>query len=168
MSDNDKAMGDATNAFQTAMTTATAHAKSMTEDIGKMFGGMKMPAMPDTEALLAAHKRNLETLTAANKVAMEGAQAVIKRNMEIMQQSMAEMGETMRAMTSADASPQDRATRQADLLKRAYERTLANAKELGEMIQKANTEAMHVLNARVSEAMGEVKALMDKSAGKAG
>ena len=168
MSDTDKAMGDASNAFQTAMTTATAHAKSMTEDIGKMFGGMKMPAMPDTDALLAAHKRNLETLTAANKVAMEGAQAVIKRNMEIMQQSMAEMGETMRAMTSADASPQDRAARQADLLKRAYERTLANAKELGEMIQKANTDAMNVLNARVSEAMGEVKALMDKSGGKAG
>ena len=168
MSDIEKATGDASTAFQTAMSTATAHAKSMTEDIGKMFGGMKLPAMPDTEALLAAHKRNLETLTAANKVAMEGAQAVVRRNMEIMQQSMAEMGETMRAMTTGDSSPQDRATRQAELLKRAYERTVANAKELGEMIQKANTEAMNVLNARVTEAIAEVKALMDKSGASAG
>lgn len=166
MSDHEQAKNDPTTAFQSAMTAATAHAKSMTEDIAKMFGGMKMPAMPDTEALLAAHRRNLETLTAANKVAMEGAQAVVRRNMEIMQQTMAEMGETLRAMT-ASGSPQDRADRQAELLKRAYERTVANARELADLIQHANTEAIQVLNGRVMEAMDEVRGLLDR-AGRAG
>lgn len=162
MSDNEQIKSDATNAFSTAMSTATAHAKSMTEDIAKMFGGMRPAAMPDTDALMAAHKRNLETLTAANRVAMDSTQAIVRRNMEIMQQTMAELGETMRSMTSAD-SAQDRATRQADMLRRAYERTVANARELGDMIQHANTEAMSVLNGRVVEAIDEVRAMVEKS-----
>ena len=42
---------------------------------------------------VAANRRNIETLTAANRVAMEGAQAVARRNMEIMQQNLKTLGE---------------------------------------------------------------------------
>ena len=62
-------------------------------DFTKLFADMKLPAVPDMEAFVAASRRNIETLTAANKVALEGAQAVARRHMEIVQQSMAEMTE---------------------------------------------------------------------------
>jgi phasin family protein len=134
-------------------------------DFAKFFSDMKMPAMPDMDAFVAASRRNMETFTAANRVALEGAQAVARRHMEIMQQSMTEMTEAMRSFTATE-SPQAKAAKQADLLKHAYERSVANIKELGDMIQQSNGEALRLLNGRFTEAMDEIKQLADKSAGK--
>lgn len=141
--------------------------KSMADfgDFAKFFSDMKMPAMPDMDAFVAASRRNMETFTAANRVALEGAQAVARRHMEIMQQSMTEMTEAMRSFTTAE-SPQAKAAKQAELLKHAYERSVANIKELGDMIQQSNTEALRLLNARFTESMDEIKQLAAKSAGK--
>ena len=146
-----------------------AAAKTMSEmgssamgEFTKMFSEMKMPTLPDMEALMSAHRRNLETLSAANRVALEGAQAVARRNMEIMQQTMSELTESMRNFASVD-SPGARATRQADLLKAAYERAVANMQEIGDLIQKSNGEALGLLNHRFTEAMEEVKAMSLKN-----
>ena len=131
-------------------------------EFGKMFADMKMPAMPDMEAFVNLSRRNMETLTAANKVALEGAQAVARRHMEIVQQNMAELTEAVRSMSSVEP-PQAKAAKQAELLKHAYERAVGNMKEIGDLITQSNAEAVHLLNARFAEAMDEVKALADKS-----
>ena len=101
---------------------------------GRMFGDMKFPMMPDMDAFLAAHRRNMETLAGANRVALEGAQTVAKRHMEIVQQTMQEMSETIRELASPD-SPQVRAAKQAELIKHAYERAVSNMKELADLIR---------------------------------
>ncbi len=130
-------------------------------DFSKIFAEMKMPVMPDIDAFIAANKRNMETLSAANRVALEGAQAVARRHMEIMQSSMQEMTEGMKALASAEA-PQAKAAKQAELLKLAYEHSVANMKELGDLIQRANAEALGLLHTRFMEAMDEVKKLAEK------
>jgi phasin family protein len=130
-------------------------------DMKKLLGDMKLPAMPDVEAVLAAHKRNIEALTEANRVALEGAQTVARRHMEIMQETMAGLTGTLKDLSTTQ-TPANRAAKQAELLKKAYENAVANTKELGDLIQKSNAEAMSKLNARFSEAMSEMKALLDK------
>ena len=132
-------------------------------DFTKLFAELKFPAMPDMEAFVTASRRNIETLTAANKVALEGAQAVARRHMEIVQQNMAELTEAVRSLSTAEA-PQTKAAKQAELLKVAYERSVANIKELSDLIQSSNNEALKLLNHRFTEAMDEIKALADKSA----
>ena len=69
--------------------------KSMADfgDFTKLFAELKFPAMPDMDAFVAASRRNMETLAAANRVALEGAQAVARRHMEIVQQNMTELTE---------------------------------------------------------------------------
>jgi phasin family protein len=138
--------------------------KSMSDfgEFGKLFSDMKLPAMPDMEAFVSASRRNMETLTAANRVALEGAQAVARRHMEIVQQNMADLTEAMRAMSSIEP-PQAKAAKQAELLKQAYERAVANMKEIGDLITQSNAEAINLLNSRFTEAMDEVKALASKS-----
>jgi phasin family protein len=130
-------------------------------DFTKFFADMKLPAMPDVESFLAASRKNLETLSAANRVAMEGAQAVARRHMEIVQSSMAEMTEAMHALAATDA-PQAKAAKQAELLKQAYQHAVAHMKELSDLIQQSNSEALALLNKRFAEAMDEVKALAEK------
>ncbi len=152
------------NPFAGAMAQAQTAAKTATADFTRMFADIKFPATMDMEALLYAHKKNMDVLSAANRVAMEGAQALGRRNMEIMQQTMAEMGDSMRALASTE-TPQEKAAKQTEMLKRAYEHAIANAKELGDLIQKSNGEAIGLLNARFAEAMEEVKALVAKTPG---
>lgn len=162
------------NQAKTAMTDATAAATEMGRNMmekgmagmaefSKLFADMKMPAMGGgMDTFLAAQRRNMDVLSAANRVALEGAQAVAKRHMEIMQQTMSEMTESMRELASPE-SPQVRAARQAEMLKAAYERAVSHLRELAELIQRANGEALAMLNTRFMEAMEEVKSMAGKT-----
>ncbi|MBS7809881.1 phasin family protein [Roseococcus pinisoli] len=132
------------------------------DELMKIFGSLKMPNMPDFQALAESQKRNLEALTSANRLAMEGAQAVARRNMEIMQQVMGEMSQAVQSLSATDDSPQHKASLQAEMMKKAYERAVANMQEVAELIQKSNGEAVGVLNRRFSEALEEVKSLVHK------
>lgn len=131
------------------------------DEMMKMLAEFRLPAMPDLDGLAQAQRRNLEALSAANRVALEGAQAVARRHMEILQSSMTEMTDAVRSMTGME-SPQERAARQAELLKAGYERAVANMREVADLIQKSNTEALTLLNKRFAEAMDEVKAMAGK------
>jgi phasin family protein len=63
---------------------------------------------------------------------------------------------------AAPTSPEDRLAKQADLSKQAIEKGIANARELSEMVTKANTEAFNVLNKRVTESFDEVREFAKK------
>lgn len=126
-----------------------------------MLADFRLPGLPDMEKLAAAQRRNFEALSAANKVALEGAQAVARRHMEILQQSMSEMTQAMQSVAGAQ-DPQARATQQTEMLKSAYERAVGNMREVADLIQKSNTEALSVLNHRFTEAMDEVKTMVAK------
>ena len=50
-------------------------------DVTKMFAAFPMKPF-DVEAVWAAQRRNVEALTQANQLAVEGAHAVVKRQIE--------------------------------------------------------------------------------------
>ncbi len=152
-----KGMGAAASTAERMGKAATDTANEFT----RMFAEMKFPAVPDMQDMLAAQRRNMEALSTANRVALEGAQAVARRHMEIMQQTMAELSETVQSFSSAER-PKTKAAKQAELLKRGYEHAVANMQELSELIQRSNAEAIGVLHRRFSEAMDEVRAMMEK------
>ena len=101
-------------------------------------------------------------MTEANKVALEAAQAIGRRNLEIMQQAMTDLSEGMQAMASPD-EPGARVAKQAETVRKSYEHAVTNMKELAEMIQHANADAVEVLTKRFFDAMEEVKSLVQKT-----
>ena len=121
----------------------------------KMFSDMKLPNMPDMEGLLSAHRRNMEALSAANRVAMEGAQTVAKRHMEIMQQTMAG-DDGVDAGAGEPGEPADpKAARQAEHAEGwRMRRRWRICKEIADLIQRSNSEAVDMLNKRFAEALG--------------
>ncbi len=132
-------------------------------EMTKIFSDMRFPSfVPDSGALMAAHKRNMDALAAANRLAIEGAQAVARRNMEIMQTAMGELTAHLRELASA-GSPKAKAARQAELIKQSYEHAVSNIRELSDLIQKSNEEALSLLNQRFRESMDEIKQLLEKS-----
>lgn len=133
----------------------------MDMDLTKMMADFKVPGV-DVEALLASQRKNIEAVTAANQLAIEGMQAVLRRQAEIMRQTMEEATSMFTEAMSVGA-PEDKVAKQADLIKTAFEKTLANMREMAEMVAKSNTEAAEVLSKRVSESLDELKGAVGKA-----
>ena len=129
-------------------------------DFPKLMGDFKVPGV-DVEAVVASQRRNLEALSEANQLAVEGMQAVAKRQSEIFRQMMEETSQAMRDMMAA-GSPEDKASRQTEMLKEGFKRAIANMRELAEMVAKSQTEAFDVINKRVTDSLDEIKTLIAK------
>ena len=129
-------------------------------DPAKLMNEFKMPGV-NMEQVVASQRRNLEALTAANTLAVQGFQAVTKRQAEILKQTLEQTSVAMREVMAA-GSPEDKAARQTELAKEAFERAIANMRELAEMVSKAQTEANEVITKRVTESLDEMKDLLAK------
>jgi phasin family protein len=124
-------------------------------DVGKAFAGFNFPGL-DLESLVAAQRRNLEAFTQANQLAVEGFQAVARRQVELARQSVDEASALLREWTQPSA-PEERVAKNVELAKQAFEKSVANVRELGELVTKANAEALSVINKRVSEGFEEIR-----------
>jgi len=127
----------------------------------KMMGDMKMPAF-DWEAIMAANRRNMEAFAQANQLAAEGAQAIFRRQGEILKSTMEDANRQVKTML-ADGTPEDRVARQTDAIKTAFEQAISNYREMIEMASKANAEALSVMSKRVSESLDELKGAVAKT-----
>jgi phasin family protein len=132
------------------------------EKVKEMFKGMKMP-MVDMEAVMAAHQKNVDAMVEANKVMFAGYQAVAKRQAALVEAALAETKDKFSELQGQPLTA-DQATKNAEAVKVAFEKSIADIRELAEMAQKANTGAFDVVKARIDEAMAEFKAAADKLA----
>lgn len=130
-------------------------------DLGKLFVDYRIPGI-DVEAMVASQRKNMEALTQANRLAYEGMQAVMQRQMEILRQTVEEVADAGKTLAGAE-TPQDRAARQTELAKEAFEKALANMRELSEMMARSNTEAADLLNKRFTQILDEVRESMVRS-----
>ncbi len=132
------------------------------QSMQKMMGdmNMKMPAF-DWEAIMSVNRRNMEAFAQANQMAAEGAQAIFRRQGEILKASMDDANRTVKTML-ADGTPEDRIARQSDAIKTAFETAISNYREMIEMASKSNAEAMTIMSNRVSESLDELTTVMAK------
>jgi phasin family protein len=115
----------------------------------------------DIEAVMSAQRKNIEALTSANRMAFEGVQAVMRRQMEILRQTIEEAVTASKDVAEV-ASPQEKAVKQTELVKDAFERTISNMRELVEMMANSNSEAFDLLNKRFAQNLDEIKDVMGK------
>jgi phasin family protein len=124
-------------------------------DVGKAFSGFTFPGL-DVESVVAAQRKNLEALTQANQLAVEGAQAIARRQVEIARQAVDEASAALRDLAQP-GPPEDRMAKNVELAKQAFEKGIANARELAELVSKANAEALGVIQKRVAESFEEIR-----------
>jgi phasin family protein len=130
-------------------------------DVTKLMADFKMPSF-DVEAVMAAQRKNVEALSAANQLAFESFQELARRQSEMVRQTIQETTSLFNEAATGNA-PEDRMTKQTELTRAALEKSLTNMKELSEMMAKANYEAVEVLSNRVREGLEELRGLMNKN-----
>ena len=123
------------------------------QDAFKVFTDFKAPTA-DFNQFFSFGRRNVEALTAANQAVAEGAQAVARRQAEILKNNTEEAIQLFRDVYSSK-NPEASASKQAEFAKQAFESALSNLREMFEMVSKSNVEAAEVITKRVSEIMNE-------------
>lgn len=131
-------------------------------DMTKVFSAFSFPGF-SVEAVMAAQRKNVEAFTQANQLAIEGVQAFAKRQVELAREAF-EGAPAFFKEISAPTPPQERMAKNAEIAKATFEKNLATAKELGELVTKANTEAFAVITKRMTESFEEMKDVAAKAA----
>ena len=127
-------------------------------DLTKMMKDYQIPGV-DWKELMASQQKNLEALTKANQVLFEGAQAVVQREVEILQKAMQEFAEASRElMQEGDAGVQ--AQKRLELAKTSFETALQNMRELADLATRSNREALDLINRRAMESLEEIRSAM--------
>ena len=153
-------MAKQANPFDFSSYFANFDPTKMMQDFSTNLGEFQVPGV-DLEGLLSAQRKNLEALTQANQLALQGTQAIAERQREILQQAIQEANAVVKDLSSA-GNPQEVAGKQMAVVQQAIEKALQAMRELAEMTAKTNQQTFEVLNQRFKESLAE---LHDLSAG---
>ena len=138
-------------------------------DFSKLFEGYNaapLAAPLDVKALLETQRKNLQALSEVQQTALEGIQAVAKRQTELLSKFV-EDNSSIAKQALSEGSPEEKIAQNADLFKATYERNVDNLQELSELINKSNQQATGILNKRVTASVNELKSAVKKQDKKA-
>lgn len=124
-------------------------------DFSKLFGEMKLPGF-DLAAIYEMQRKNVEAMTAANRLALDSMRAVVERQVQLAQQSTENAQAALRSMAEGGGTVD--AEEQLERARAAVEKATADLRELMDMVTRSQSEIYDILNKRMMEALEEMKA----------
>lgn len=129
----------------------------------KMFGdmGANLPkGMPqvDMDALMASQRKSLEVMNVVNQKALEGVRAVSERQAEIVRDAVEKTSSAMDVLGKTK-SPQEAVEKQAEMARKAYDKSVKDLTDLRDLVVKTNKEVVDPINTRIQESFDEIKAM---------
>ena len=125
-------------------------------DFTKIVGEFKLPQV-NVESMVEATRKNFAAFTTANSAAVDSIKAIGQRQGDMVRAAMEDFSKHGSEVLAA-ATVEEKAAKQIDFAKKAYEAAIANTKELTELYSKGQSEAFAALSNRVAELADEVKA----------
>lgn len=123
----------------------------MFQDFGK---SLSIPG-PDMNDIMEYHRKNLQALQAATQVSSNSAQALMAKQREALEQTLADISDAVQdASSGGDASGM--MTAPMDIAKKAFETTLQNTSEMAEIVRQGNMDTFDVIKDRVMESVEEL------------
>jgi phasin family protein len=124
-------------------------------DVTKVFGDFRFRPL-DVEAVWAAQRRNIEALSQANQAAVEGVQAVARRQIELTRETFEGFSNLLRDLASP-GSTEERVAKNTEYVKQMIEKGVSHSRELATIAARAGTEATDILHKRASESLDELR-----------
>lgn len=131
-------------------------------DMFSQFGkNLNMPKV-DVESILAHHRKNLEALQKAASASAAGAQSVMARQREALQEGLQEIQE-MAQNFRAQGGPTEIMAKQAEFARKSFETAVKNTGEVADIVRKHGAESVDILRDRIKDAMEEIRSSYDKN-----
>ncbi len=117
----------------------------------------KIPHVPfGMKEVMESIRKSIQACTEAQQVAAQSLQAIRQRQTEIMSQ-MVQDSSAVAKQVMDEGTPEEKIARSAELIRDAYEKTVNNYREVGDIASKSAREAMDILNERITNAFDEIK-----------
>ncbi|WP_454724793.1 MULTISPECIES: phasin family protein [Cupriavidus] len=133
-------------------------------DFSKMLEQFKLPGV-DMTSVIEARRKDIDALTEANKVAYQGMQALVQKQTEILSKTMQEIQAAAQQMGTG-GSPAEAMAKQGEFVQQGLQKAFNNMRELAEMAQKSQAEALAVITKRAEQNIEDAKNLMKGKGGK--
>ena len=128
---------------------------SMAPDWGKAFRGGAAPGRL-WQDMIRSHQRNVEAVTKLNEAAAHAMRQVGERQLELIRATMAEAQNIGQAVgSSGGSSPAG-----PEAVSAAFERALAAMRDIAEIAEKANREALEAIARRSEDFQSELREMM--------
>ena len=126
-------------------------------DVTKMIEQFKFPGL-DMAPIIESRRKDMEAMVQANKATFEAMQAVARKQAEVFTQAMQEIKDSARALAAGGALMDP--AKQAELVRTAYEKAMADMRDIAEMTRKSQAAVMAGITMRATESLQEMKKLM--------
>jgi len=103
---------------------------------------------------MAENMKNMEMFSDVHQLTLENAQALMRRQAEIIQRHSTDLFKLMQDLATAP-NPEATMVRQADYFKAAFESLMHDYRELTEMYSKAHIETCTTAGEKISEQMNK-------------
>ena len=127
-------------------------------DIVKLLEQYKLPGI-DIAAIIEMRRKDIEALMTANRVALEGAQSIGQKQVEILRSTLDQLS-TLIQQATASGSMTEKTTKTGELVQQVLQRALENMRELAETAYKSQSDTYAVLTKRIQENLDEARALL--------
>jgi len=129
-------------------------------DFSKFAGEFKFPIL-NVESIVESNRKNFAAFTTASTSTVEALKAIAQRQGDMIRAAFEDFSKHGSEVLAA-ATVEEKTAKQIDFAKKSYDVALANAREIGELYTKGQTEAFGVINERIAELTDEVKAAIAK------
>jgi phasin family protein len=123
-------------------------------DLGELLKQFQIPGL-DLGKWADSQRENIKALQAANQAAVQGWQNLMTRQAEQLRESFEAWQQGIGA--SAKGDPAAVAQKQLEMGQQAFEKALANMRELAEIAAKAQSDAADIIRKRFEESLKELQ-----------
>jgi phasin family protein len=133
--------------------------KTVMDMFADMAKQINLPKI-DYDAFLDIHRKNIEAMQNSAATLSEGGRAVLAKQQEILTEVAREARQQI-ADFKPGGSPQEVATKQAELARRVFEATVSNTKDVAELVRKSSSEAPKIVLDRMRASFAEARAAVE-------
>jgi phasin family protein len=126
-------------------------------DVTKFFADFRYKPI-DVEAVWAAQRRNIEALSQANHAAVEGVQALARRQIELTREAFEGITTLLRDLAQP-VSTEERIAKNTDYVKQMLDKSMSHTREVTGIATRAGAEAAEILRKRTVEGLDELRSL---------
>jgi phasin family protein len=131
-------------------------------DVTKIFADFRVRPL-DVEAVWAAQRRNIEAMSQANQAAVEGVNALARRQIELARETFEGFSTLLRDLAQP-ASPEERVAKNTEYVKQMIEKGVNHGREITTIATKASSDAAEILHRRASESLDEIRSYASQQA----
>jgi phasin family protein len=133
---------------------AEQQSKNPWPDLSDLLKQFQIPGL-DLGKWADSQRENIRALQQANQAAVQGWQNLMTRQAEQLRESLETWQQSIGDSTGAD--PGEAAQKQLELGQKAFEKALANMRELAEIAVKAQSDAADIIRKRFEDSLKELQ-----------